>query len=91
LVRDRRRTAANVRGAAKRSTLATDVAVYFCDPQSPWQRGSNEKANGLLRQYFPKATNLAVHSQGRLDEVVRQLNGRPRKTKRFEATVAMTD
>ena len=56
------------------------LAVYFCDPQNPWQRDSNECTNGLLRHYFPKATNLAVHSRDRLDEIARQLNGRPRKT-----------
>jgi IS30 family transposase len=81
----------------KAFTVATDVQVYFCDPQSPWQRGTNENTNLLLRQYFPRGTDLSSISQAQLDQVELRLNQRPRKTlgfqtpaSRLQASVAST-
>jgi len=71
----------------QRFKMETDIDVYFCDPRSPWQRGSNENTNRLLRQYFPKGIDLAQYSQAELNKVARRLNERPRKTLDFQTPV----
>ena len=81
----------------KRFTLVTDIQVYFCDPRSPWQRGSNGNTNGLLRQYLPKGIDISSHSEAKLNALARQINERPRKilglrapAEMFSQTVALT-
>jgi IS30 family transposase len=72
-------------------TEATGLDIYFCDPGSPWQRGSNENTNGLLRQYFPKGTDLSFHGEGILDNIAAEMNHRPRKRHGFHTPAEMLD
>ncbi len=73
----------------KQVQIAADIDIYFCDPKSPWQRATNENTNGLLRQYFPKGTDLSVYTEAHLDAVAAELNDRPRKRLQFKKPIEM--
>ena len=78
-------------GRPRRISIDAGIEIYFCDPHSPWQRGSNQNTNGLLRQYFPKGTDLSVHSAAYLDEVAAELNNRPRKRFGWDSPAEVLD